>query len=279
MEVPRVGALNWLRNHRLTDPVPGHYRLTACSAGSNGAVYSNCRMEGVVSADGIAPTAVEHYCTAPTKKWPYPGQELPVLVDRADPRRLRIEWDDVSTGRQRGRQAAQAQAEWMAAAAAGGAPGAGPFGTGDLSALPPQFQSAIAGFQEAMQGLSGTYTTVTGAPGRPAPGTPGGGTTPEQAAQAFADTSSMRPATAVVLAAHEVSIPAGMAGGAGAGVVDITLDITAPDGSAYTTVTRISFSTPERRAMVTATGTRLPVLIDPADRSRVVIDIGRGPGR
>jgi hypothetical protein len=190
-------------------------------------MYSNCRMEGVVTADGIAPTAIEHYCTAPTKKWPYPGQDLPVLVDRSDPRRLKIAWDDISTGRDRGRQAAQAMAAAM---------------------------------------------TITGAPGRAAPGTPGGGTTPEQAAAALSGQSGLQRATAVVLAAHEVAVPAGMAGGGPAGVVDITLDITPPDGNAYTAVTRIAFSTPQRRAKVTGTGTTLPVLIDPADHSRVVID-------
>ena len=264
-----MGTRNWLRNHRLTDPVPGKYRLTSCSAGSSGAAYSNCSMDGVVTADGVAPTAVEHYCTAPTKKWPYPGQELPVLVDRSDPQRLKIIWDDVPTGRELGRQAAQAQAEQMAGGGAGGG-GAGASGGVTFSAgeLPPQFQSMMAAFQQA----SGMSVTVTGAPGRTAPGTPNGGTTPEQAAAALAGSSGMQRATAVVLTAHEVSIPAGLPGGGPAGVVDITLDITPPGGSGYTAVTRVSFSTPERRARFTALGSTLNVLIDPADHSRVVID-------
>lgn len=266
-----MGARNWLRNHRLTDPIPGKYRLTSCSVSSPGAAYSNCNMEGVVMADGITPTAVEHYCTAPTKKWPYPGQELPVLVDRADPQRLRVVWDDVPTGREVGRQAAQAQAQAQAQAmAAGTGAGAGAGGTVMAGELPPQFQSMLASFQQA----SGMNVTVAGAPGRAAPGTPGGGTTPKQAAAALAESSGMQRATAVVLAAHGVSIPAALTGGGPAGVVDITLDVTPPDGNGYTAITRISFSTPERRARFTATGTTLNVLIDPADRSRVVIDPG-----
>jgi hypothetical protein len=267
---PGVGARNWIRNHRLTDPIRGSYRLTACSGGSSGAAYSNCRMEGVVTADGVAPVAVEHYCTTPTKKWPYPGQELPVLVDRADPQRLRIIWDDVPTGREVGRQQAQAAAERMAAGASGAAGANGTtFVTGDL---PPQFQSIMDAFQQASGGFTATRTVVTGAPGRAAPGTAGGGTTPEQAAAALAQPSGMQRATAVVLTSHEVSIPAGLTGGGPAGVVDITLDITPADGNPYTAVTRVSFSTPERRARFTAAGARLNVLVDPADHSRVIID-------
>jgi len=41
------------------------------------------------------------------------------------------------------------------------------------------------------------------------------------------------------------------------GVVDITLEIRAPDGTRYTAVTRVGFSTPERRARVATVGTQL----------------------
>lgn len=321
-----MGALNWLRNHRLSDPVDGTYRLTACSGGAYDAAYSNCRMEGVVTAPGVAPVAVEHYCTAPTRKWPQPGEELPVLVDRADPQRLRIKWDEIPTGRERGRQAAQAAAELLAQQMGAGPSGTAPagpasgsafsgspfsgtpfsgssssgspfeatFSTGDISAMPEQIQRMVAGIEQAArQAMDGSGTpagqswvnvtvgpevTVLGAPGRPAPGAPGGGMTPEQAAQAVAGRSGMQEATAVVLAAHEVSVPAGMPGASPGGVVDITLDVSGPDGSTYSTVTRISFSTPERRARIAAPGSTLPVLIDPSDRSRIVIDTRRLSG-
>ncbi len=73
MRGKRVGLRNWLHNKNMSDPVDGTLQLTACSAASYDAAYSNCRMQGVVTAPGIAPTAVEHLCTAPTKKWPQPG--------------------------------------------------------------------------------------------------------------------------------------------------------------------------------------------------------------
>lgn len=57
-----------------------------------------------------------------------------------------------------------------------------------------------------------------------------------------------------------------------AGTVDITLEVRRADGSRYTTVTRVGFSAPERRARVATPGTQLTVLIDPGDLSRVAID-------
>jgi hypothetical protein len=120
--------------------------------------------------------------------------------------------------------------------------------------------------------------TVLGAPGRPAPGAPGGGVTPKQAAEvlARAGRGGEEEADAVVLAANEIEVPRGMRSVLGTpppgGIVDLTLGVTRSDGSGYTAVTRLGFSTPERRQRVAAVGTELKVLIDPADQARVVID-------
>ena len=77
-------------------------------------------------------------------------------------------------------------------------------------------------------------------------------------------------ASAVVLDAREIAIPPGMPS-APAGMVDISLEIRRADGTRYTTVTRVGFSTPERRARVATPGTQLTVLIDPGDRSQIAI--------
>jgi hypothetical protein len=66
-----------------------------------------------------------------------------------------------------------------------------------------------------------------------------------------------------------------MPGAAPGGVADITLEVTMPEGDLYTTVTRLDFSTPQRRARIATVGAILPVLADPADRSRIVIDTTR----
>ena len=47
-----------------------------------------------------------------TALWPSPGKQLPVIVDRADPRRFAIQWDEVGTSE----ASALGQAERLAAA-------------------------------------------------------------------------------------------------------------------------------------------------------------------
>jgi hypothetical protein len=248
-----VGLFNWVHNKHMTDPVDGSLRLTSCSVGASDAAYSNCRMQGVVSAPGLAPTAVEHLCTAPAKKWPQPGQSLPVRVDRADPTRLQVRWDDLPTNRELGRQSARQQADQLAAA-----------------------QSAYQGAQSAGQGAQAPpRAEVFGAPGRTLPGTAGGGFTPEQASAAVGGNhAGLQPTTATVLAVYDVPVPAGMPGGGPAGVADLTLDVHLPGGG-YSTTMRIAFSTPDKRARVATPGVTLPVLVNPAARDQIAIDTAR----
>jgi hypothetical protein len=79
------------------------------------------------------------------------------------------------------------------------------------------------------------------------------------------------PTTAKVLAAQEAG-PSSAPGG----TWDITVSVIDPNGGAgWEAVTRMSFSSPERRAMRTATGNELPVLVDPDNRKRIIVDVGR----
>jgi hypothetical protein len=123
-------------------------------------------------------------------------------------------------------------------------------------------------------------------PGMPAdlsrqmPGGPGGGLTPQQAAEAISGRASamgLQPATARVLAVHDVPIPPGVPGAPPAGAADLTLDVTLPGGAGYSTTTRISFGTPQTRARITTVGATLPVLVNAQRRDQVVIDTSRLP--
>jgi hypothetical protein len=230
-----MGLRNWLRDKHMKDPVEGTLQVTGASMAPQGAMYSNCRLHGVLTAPGVPAMPVEHYLTAPVNKWPDPGVVLPVTVDRADPTRLRVNWDDVPSNR----EVAAALTQQFADAVR----------TGRFNAEPP---------------------AVYKAPGRPLPGAPGGGLTPEQSAELIADGGGEE-ASAVVVAAHEVFQPADLPSAPG-GVVDITLDITRGDGSGYTAVNRVSFSTLQRREQIAVVGTRVPVRLDPDDPTRVVID-------
>jgi hypothetical protein len=230
---------------RMKDPVEGQFNLVACSVGSGNAVYETCAMDGVVSGPGIVPTSVHHRCQAPRAKWPEPGQILPVTVDRQSPERLKIRWDQLPKNSEVARQLADQQAQQMAAAQ-------------------QQWSGAAVG-------------GVVGDPSRPQPGAPGGGLTPEESTRALAGGATalgLQAATATVIAAHEVVVPAGLPSSPG-GLWDLTLDVAPPDGPGYTTVTRIAFSSAQKRAEIASLGRALPVLADPARRDRIVIDTAR----
>jgi hypothetical protein len=71
-------------------PERGTLRVTGVHEG-----HSHCRISGVITAPGISPTRVEHK-TDQRGRWAL-GQELPVMVDCADPSRFAILWDEAGT--------------------------------------------------------------------------------------------------------------------------------------------------------------------------------------
>lgn len=244
-----MGLFDRLRG--IKDPLDGTFRLVACSTSSGGAVVENCTMDGVVVAPGVPPTPVHHVSLlTPTAKWPQPGQTLPVTLDRRDPSRLRIRWDDVPPNAQIARRLAQEQAREA------------PAGTGDPGTGGPSEPSTRA---------------VLGAEGRPEPGTAGGGLSPAESARATqggAATLGLQPLSARVLAAHEVVVPAGLAQAPG-GTWDLTLDVEPQTGPGWSTVLRVGFRSPERKAEVARIGRVLPVLADPVRHDRIAIDAER----
>jgi Short C-terminal domain len=106
---------------RMEDPVRGTAQVVACSGYRGRGVMQNCHMQLVITAEGVPATAVEHQGLVHNSRWPAPGMSLPVTVDRADPRRYKIEWDEVADSRDRSRQTAEGLAAAMRGE--GGAPG------------------------------------------------------------------------------------------------------------------------------------------------------------
>ncbi|RKQ87395.1 hypothetical protein C8N24_5416 [Solirubrobacter pauli] len=112
-------TLDWLRGKRIKDPVRGSAQIVACSRPARPAVASNIVLHLIVSADGVAPTAVEHECMCRQDRWPHQGMTLPVTLDRADPSRLKVEWDELPTHQDLIRQRTEAMlADELAAAKA-----------------------------------------------------------------------------------------------------------------------------------------------------------------
>jgi hypothetical protein len=108
----------WRRG--MTDPVRGVFHVaTSYDPHPNWSSGYRFRLTGVVTADGVPATPVDHLADW-NGKWV--GQdELPVLVDRANPANIRILWREV---RQRDRKSdARQQAARLAEQLSAGEPG------------------------------------------------------------------------------------------------------------------------------------------------------------
>ena len=93
---------------RMKDPVRGTAQVVSCNGHRGHGVTQNCRMQLVVRGDGVPAKAIEHSGHVHLKRWPSPGMTLPVLVDRANPNRVRVEWGDVESLAERARRGAEA---------------------------------------------------------------------------------------------------------------------------------------------------------------------------
>jgi hypothetical protein len=98
---------------RMRDPVRGHAEVVSCSAYHGEGIKQLCTMQLVIHGEGIRPIAQEHHLLVHRYKWPAPGMALPVTVDRADPSKMYVEWDEVQDSRERDVQAAEALAAKM----------------------------------------------------------------------------------------------------------------------------------------------------------------------
>jgi Short C-terminal domain len=134
----------------MKDPVDGTAQVVGSTQPPDSATSSNVNLTLVVQAEGVSAVSIEHSCIAPTKKWPFPGQTLPVTFDRADPDRLKIRWDDVPEAG----DVAKQQADALAAQMNQGAGGAQVVQAGgaDVSELIESLQQQYPGAQINVQG-------------------------------------------------------------------------------------------------------------------------------
>ena len=98
-----------LLRRKITEPIPGSVVITAMSNPTQGdflpnlgdliPAQENFFLEGVAHVPGMAPYQVRLSEVAWTNKWPKVGQTIPVHVDRRNPSRVRIRWDDLRAGR------------------------------------------------------------------------------------------------------------------------------------------------------------------------------------
>jgi hypothetical protein len=108
---------------RMKDPTSGTAQVVSCSANRGRGVWQNCHMELVVQADDVPATAVEFQGLVHRQRWPTPGMTLPATIDRTDPRRVKIEWDEMTTSRERSHETAEGLAAAMRGEGGGQAAG------------------------------------------------------------------------------------------------------------------------------------------------------------
>jgi hypothetical protein len=134
---------------KIKDPLRGSAQVVSCNMPTGRAVLEQGHLELVVSADGVPATPVRHSGLFRTSQWPMPGQTLPITLDRADPQRIKIHWDEVPSGKHRAEQHAQQLAARMNAQPAASAQGAG-----NLSGTPAGLsEDQAARVSQALAGL------------------------------------------------------------------------------------------------------------------------------
>ncbi len=107
---------------RMKDPVDGTAKIVSMTTASADATSSNYSMDCVVSGPGIEPTAVHHTGgMAPTDRWPSPGDEIPIVIDRSNPSHFVVEWKKLPKWQIQSKLDAEALAAQMRAGTAGAA--------------------------------------------------------------------------------------------------------------------------------------------------------------
>jgi hypothetical protein len=238
--------------------IEGHYRRHTSSPAV---------LTGVIVADGVPPTVSE----APSDnhgKWAT-ATEVPITVDRADPRDFVIDWDRVviNDPREIARQQASDAAARMVADRATPAPQptAGVPTTGVPAGLSPMVDQALrtAGIDPSFLHSPNANVHVT---------TSFGGT-PDFRSMLAGMMGEAVPGTGVVRAVADApSLPTDPPGTSRA---DLTLDVRRPDGSTYPVTTRIGFRTAARRQAIATPGTELPLLVNQNDPGQVRIDLAK----
>ncbi|MEO7124871.1 MAG: hypothetical protein ABI382_05205 [Nakamurella sp.] len=125
-----------LFSRKMKHPIRGTATVASATARPSAASSAACRVNLVVTLPGMPNVPVEKSMRVAASRWPSPGMVLPIEVDQYDASRVRILWDEVPTGRDRGAAAAADLAAQMNGS--GWAPG--PVAGQESAAFPLGFQ-------------------------------------------------------------------------------------------------------------------------------------------
>jgi hypothetical protein len=78
------------------DPVEGSLHVVGATQLDPSRPRALCHITYVIQAEGVEAFSGETEVSAWTRQWPTPGEDLPVIFDRQNPAKVRIEWDKVT---------------------------------------------------------------------------------------------------------------------------------------------------------------------------------------
>jgi hypothetical protein len=80
---------------RIKNPVRGSAQVVSSTQAPHGATSGNCRLHLVVSVPGHPAFAVDEGFIIKVKKWPHPGQTLPIVASQSNPTDFKILWNEI----------------------------------------------------------------------------------------------------------------------------------------------------------------------------------------
>jgi hypothetical protein len=243
----------------MRDPVRGEFRPTGSYFPHPGRVPMQEMLTGVVTGPGVGPVAGEAMNDLRHGRAIGRGV-LPVLVDRADPAKMLVLWDELPAYDSRAEATQQAQQAAEQARQATQTRGTAEQATVDappeVDPPPDWARTLIADLVDRAVMPGGHIADIT--------------TTIEHGSSSH---ETWHPATAVLREIAEVPLPAEFLPGPTATMCMLTLDVSPPSGAPYTVQVRQGFRSAERRAQIAVPGTSLPVLIDPDNPRNVALRI------
>jgi hypothetical protein len=98
---------------RIKDPVRGTAQVASVTQAPHQATSGNCRMHLVVTVPGYQAFTVDDSYIVKVKKWPSPGEVLPIEASQSEPRKFKILWDEVQSWEVEAAARAQQMAQMM----------------------------------------------------------------------------------------------------------------------------------------------------------------------
>jgi hypothetical protein len=79
------------------EPVEGSMHVVGATQPDPSRLRASCHVTYVIQAEGVEAFSGETEVSAWTRQWPTPGDDLPVVFDRLNPKKVQIQWDRIES--------------------------------------------------------------------------------------------------------------------------------------------------------------------------------------